>query len=124
MSFNSIYDPFRRKHIAILNKQFDKEFIELARSVYIINDKRAICKKEINIFNCPTHLYARFVAFTFAIDFDRTKFPCTLSRVVQSRNIRTKRRSSAQTLSIGMSAKTNEEWRDIFITALLGSRGC
>jgi len=31
-----------------LNKEFDKEFIELVRSVYIINDKRAICKKKIN----------------------------------------------------------------------------
>jgi len=33
-----------------LNKQFDAEFIDLARSVYIINDKRAICKQDINTF--------------------------------------------------------------------------
>ena len=30
------------------NKEFDKEFIELARSVYKENDKRASIKKEIN----------------------------------------------------------------------------
>ena len=29
-------------------KQFDKEFIELARSVYITNDKRAEIKRKIN----------------------------------------------------------------------------
>ena len=31
------------------NKSFDNEFIELARSVYIVNDKRAVIKKNINI---------------------------------------------------------------------------
>jgi len=31
-------------------KRFDKEFVELARSVYITNDKRCELKKEINIF--------------------------------------------------------------------------
>ena len=30
-------------------KRFDKEFIELARSVYITNDERSKLKKEINI---------------------------------------------------------------------------
>lgn len=30
-------------------KEFDKEFAELARSVYITNDRRADIKKEINI---------------------------------------------------------------------------
>ena len=30
------------------NQEFDKEFIELARSVYKENDKRAKIKKEIN----------------------------------------------------------------------------
>jgi len=28
---------------------FGKEFVELARSVYVLNDKRAIVKKEINL---------------------------------------------------------------------------
>ena len=32
------------------NKQFDKKFIELARSVYINNDKRSKIKLEINNF--------------------------------------------------------------------------
>ena len=31
------------------NQEFDKEFIELARSVYKENDKRASIKKEINL---------------------------------------------------------------------------
>ncbi len=30
------------------NKEFDQEFIELARSVYIQNDKRAVTKRKIN----------------------------------------------------------------------------
>ena len=30
-------------------EEFDKEFAELARSVYITNDRRADIKKEINI---------------------------------------------------------------------------
>ena len=31
------------------NQEFDKEFVELARSVYKENDKRALIKKEINL---------------------------------------------------------------------------
>ncbi len=31
------------------NKKFDEEFIELARSVYIQNDKRSVIKKYINL---------------------------------------------------------------------------
>ena len=31
------------------NKEFDNKFIELARAVYITNDKRAEIKKEINL---------------------------------------------------------------------------
>lgn len=31
------------------NKEFDERFIELARAVYVTNDKRAEVKKEINI---------------------------------------------------------------------------
>ena len=41
-----IEDNIRIKEI---NQQFDKEFIELARSVYKENDKRASIKKEINL---------------------------------------------------------------------------
>lgn len=31
------------------NKEFDERFIELARAVYVTNDKRAEAKKEINL---------------------------------------------------------------------------
>lgn len=31
------------------NKEFDQEFIELARAVYVTNDERARIKKEINL---------------------------------------------------------------------------
>jgi hypothetical protein len=31
------------------NKEFDQEFVELARSVYVTNDERARIKKEINL---------------------------------------------------------------------------
>jgi hypothetical protein len=41
-----IEDDIRGKE---LNKEFDKEFIELARSVYVTNDKRADFKRRINI---------------------------------------------------------------------------
>jgi hypothetical protein len=41
-----IEDKIRVKE---LNKQFDNEFIKLARSVYQVNDIRADLKKEINI---------------------------------------------------------------------------
>jgi hypothetical protein len=32
------------------NQEFDKEFIDLARSIYRVNDRRAEIKKEINIY--------------------------------------------------------------------------
>ena len=41
-----IEDQIRLKEVS---KSFDKEFIELARSVYFINDDRAAVKKEINL---------------------------------------------------------------------------
>ena len=40
-----IEDNIRIKEI---NQKFDKEFIQLARSIYKENDKRASIKKEIN----------------------------------------------------------------------------
>jgi len=46
----SIEDELRKKE---KNKSFDQNFIDLARSVYINNDKRAEIKLEINkITNC------------------------------------------------------------------------
>lgn len=41
-----IEDNIREKE---KKKEFDKEFIELARSVYITNDKRSKLKNEINV---------------------------------------------------------------------------
>jgi len=50
MSINTrlwdIEDAIRDKE---RRKEFDEEFIQIARSVYIVNDERAITKKEINI---------------------------------------------------------------------------
>ena len=41
-----IEDTIREKEKA---EEFDEEFVELARSVYITNDQRAAVKKEINL---------------------------------------------------------------------------
>ncbi len=41
-----IEDGIRRKES---RKEFDEQFIELARSVYLTNDQRAVLKKEINL---------------------------------------------------------------------------
>ena len=41
-----IEDNIRGKE---LKKEMDEEFIQLARSVYITNDKRAVLKKKINL---------------------------------------------------------------------------
>ena len=41
-----IEDRIRRKEA---NKEFDDEFVELARSVYFTNDERAAIKREINV---------------------------------------------------------------------------
>ena len=44
-----LWDIEDRIRIKEANSQFDQEFIELARSVYVQNDSRAALKKEINI---------------------------------------------------------------------------
>ncbi len=41
-----IEDSIREKEAL---REFDEEFVELARSVYIVNDQRAAVKKEINL---------------------------------------------------------------------------
>ena len=46
-----IEDNIRKKENS---KEFDNEFIELARSVYYTNDKRSTIKKEINILSNST----------------------------------------------------------------------
>ena len=45
---NNIWEIEDNIRIKESNQEFDKEFIELARSVYKENDKRASIKKEIN----------------------------------------------------------------------------
>jgi len=51
-----LWDIEDKLRIKEKNKQFDSEFIELARSVYYNNDKRAEIKKEINNnFNSIIH---------------------------------------------------------------------
>jgi len=44
-----IWDIEDKIRIKEKNKKFDSEFIQLARSVYIKNDERAVIKKQINI---------------------------------------------------------------------------
>lgn len=46
MELWTIEDKIRIKEA---RKEFDHEFVELARSVYLKNDKRAATKKEINV---------------------------------------------------------------------------
>ena len=46
MELWDIEDQIRKKEML---EEFDSEFIELARSVYITNDKRSEIKKEINL---------------------------------------------------------------------------
>jgi hypothetical protein len=44
-----LWDVEDEIRIKELNKNFGQEFIELARSVYFLNDKRAEIKKDINL---------------------------------------------------------------------------
>lgn len=56
-----IEDKIRIKEF---NKEFDNEFIDLARSVYFINDERAEIKKNINInFNSLLHEVKNYVNY-------------------------------------------------------------
>ena len=43
-----LWDIEDKIRIKEANKEFDREFIELARSVYVQNDKRAATKRKIN----------------------------------------------------------------------------
>jgi hypothetical protein len=45
----SLWDVEDRLRNCERNKVFDEHFVQLARSVYILNDKRSHIKKEINI---------------------------------------------------------------------------
>ena len=45
----TLWDIEDKIRIKEKNKEFDNEFIELARSVYLNNDRRSATKKELNI---------------------------------------------------------------------------
>lgn len=45
----ALWDIEDRIRIKEAKKEFDQEFVDLARSVYIQNDQRAAAKKEINV---------------------------------------------------------------------------
>lgn len=47
---NQLWEIEDAIRVCEMHKDFEKEFIELARSVYINNDKRASLKKQINIY--------------------------------------------------------------------------
>jgi len=60
-----LWDIEDKIRIKELNKVFDNEFISLARSVYIINDKRAEAKKEINnIYNSEIYEVKEYQTYT------------------------------------------------------------
>jgi len=46
-----LWDVEDKLRILEKDKDFGSEFIELARSVYFLNDKRAVIKKEINLMS-------------------------------------------------------------------------
>ena len=57
-----IEDNIRRKEF---KKEFDDEFIALARSVYVINDKRGVCKQRINtVFGSSLHEVKQYIQYT------------------------------------------------------------
>lgn len=45
----ALWDIEDRIRIKEAKKEFDQEFVDLARSVYVQNDQRAAAKKEINV---------------------------------------------------------------------------
>jgi hypothetical protein len=53
----NIEDQIRKKE---QNKTFDEEFIQLARQVYITNDKRAEIKKQINVISQSKFIEEKF----------------------------------------------------------------
>lgn len=45
----ALWDIEDRIRVKEAKKEFDQEFVDLARSVYVQNDRRAAAKKEINV---------------------------------------------------------------------------
>jgi hypothetical protein len=61
---DSLWNIEDKLRIKELNKSFDDEFIQLARSVYYTNDKRADIKKQINIlFMSNIHEVKNYVKY-------------------------------------------------------------
>ena len=59
-----LWDIEDKLRIKETKKEFDKEFIELARSVYYTNDERAAIKKKINVkFNSDIHEVKDYVKY-------------------------------------------------------------
>ena len=59
-----LWDVEDKLRIKETEKNFDKEFIELARSVYYTNDERAAIKKQINVkFNSDIHEVKDYVKY-------------------------------------------------------------
>ncbi len=59
-----LWDIEDRLRIKEKNKEFDNDFIDLARSVYYTNDERADVKKQINIlFNSTIHEIKEYVDY-------------------------------------------------------------
>lgn len=48
---NSLWDIEDGKRLCEKNQNFDSHFVELARVVYIMNDNRAMIKKQINQYS-------------------------------------------------------------------------
>jgi hypothetical protein len=59
-----LWDIEDKLRIKELNKEFDEDFINLARNVYFTNDERAICKKDINnLFGSNIHEIKDYVIY-------------------------------------------------------------
>lgn len=59
-----LWDIEDKLRIKELNKEFDEDFINLARNVYFTNDERAICKKDINnLFGSNIHEIKDYVKY-------------------------------------------------------------
>jgi hypothetical protein len=61
---NKLWDIEDRLRIKEKNKEFDNDFIDLARSVYYTNDERAEIKKKINVlFNSAIHETKEYIDY-------------------------------------------------------------
>lgn len=60
----SLWDIEDKLRVKESNKEFDNQFIELARAVYYTNDKRADIKKQINsLFSSVIHEVKEYIKY-------------------------------------------------------------